>query len=191
MVTCLPVPSRPMDEHLLPGMALGQVHFLRLEEGKSPREEGEQPATTPGRKRAQLPEADQYDVFLAHNSQDKPDVLTVAESLKRRGIRPWIDAEQVPPGRWFQDIIQATIPNVKSAAIFIGPHGIGKWQAVEQRAFISQCVERGLPVIPVLLPGVDELPQDLLFLRELNWVRFEETAGRERSSRSVAVGHYG
>lgn len=27
-------------------------------------------------------------------------------------------------------------------------------------------------MIPVLLPGVDDIPKDMLFLKELNWVRF-------------------
>ena len=171
MLACAVAPD---GRTFVAGDSGGQVHFLRLEEGKPPRDEGEQPVTTPIKKRTQLPEATQYDVFLAHNNQDKPDVLTVAESLKRRGICPWIDVEQVPPGRWFQDIIQAAIPNVTSAAIFIGPHGVGKWQAVELRTFISQCVERGLPVIPVLLPGLNDPPRELLFLHELNWVKFRE-----------------
>ena len=80
--------------------------------------------------------------------------------------------EQIPPGRWFQDVIQQAIPQVKSAAIFIGPHGLGRWEVVELRSFVSQCVEQGLPLIPVLLPGVDEVPPEPVFLRQLSLVRF-------------------
>jgi CHASE2 domain-containing sensor protein len=116
-----------------------------------------------------------YDVFLAHNNQDKPAVLAIAAALKRRGLSPWIDVEQIPPGRWFQDVIQPAILEVRSTAIFLGPGGLGRWQALELRAFVSQCVERQMPVIPVLLPGVDEIPKSLVFLRELNWVRFHRS----------------
>lgn len=116
---------------------------------------------------------DEFDVFLAHNSLDKEDVLEICRALMSKGIHPWLDSEQIPPGQWFQDVIQDIIPRVKSAAIFIGRHGIGSWQAVELRAFISQCVERRIPVIPVLLPQTKEIPQELLFLRGLNYVRFE------------------
>ncbi|HUW61603.1 MAG TPA: hypothetical protein VMZ06_11395 [Candidatus Bathyarchaeia archaeon] len=42
----------------------------------------------------------------------------------------------------------------------------------ELRAFISQCVDRDIPVIPVLLPGVEDIPKPLIFLRELNAVKF-------------------
>lgn len=114
-----------------------------------------------------------FDVFLAHNSQDKPLVDQICKELKLRGLNPWLDNEQIPPGKWFQDVIQQAIPRVKSFAIIIGPHGLGRWQLVELRTFISQCVESGIPVIPVLLSGTKGLPTELLFLRELNAVRFD------------------
>jgi hypothetical protein len=114
----------------------------------------------------------QFDVFLAHNSQDKPQVRAIANKLKRRGIKVWIDEEQILPGRPFQDVIQQAIQNVKSAAIFIGSGGLGKWQILELRSLISRFVDADIPVIPVLLPGVEGIPGDLLFLQELNWVRF-------------------
>ncbi|MBV9471279.1 MAG: TIR domain-containing protein [Abitibacteriaceae bacterium] len=114
-----------------------------------------------------------FDVFMAHNSQDKIQVETIANELKTRGLNPWLDKEQVAPGRWFQDVIQQVIPDVKSAAIFIGPNGLGKWQVLELRSFISQCVTNNIPVIPVLLPGVHSLPSELLFLQELSYVRFD------------------
>lgn len=118
-------------------------------------------------------EKDEFDVFLAHNSVDKNEVLEICNALMSQGIHPWLDSEQIPPGQWFQDVIQSVIPRVKSAAILIGRHGIGRWQALELRAFISQCVERNIPVIPVLLPHTGGIPQELLFLRELNYVSFE------------------
>jgi hypothetical protein len=39
---------------------------------------------------------------------------------------------------------------------------LGRWQALELQTFISQCVERNIPVIPVLLLGVAEIPENLL-----------------------------
>jgi hypothetical protein len=113
-------------------------------------------------------------VYLEHNSEDKAEVLLVNEELKRRGIRPWIDVEEIPPGRWFQDVIQKAIPSVKSAAIFLGPHGIGRWQAAELRMFMAECVERGLFVIPILLPGVKGVPEEFQALRGLNLVKFHD-----------------
>ena len=98
-----------------------------------------------------------------------------------RGLNPWLDVEQIPPGRWFQDVIQEAIPNVKSAAIIIGPNNLGRWQALELRTFIGQCVDKSIPVIPVLLPGVETVPDNLLFLRELSWVKFERSINEEEA----------
>jgi small GTP-binding protein len=117
----------------------------------------------------------EFDVFLAHNARDKALVLTIANELRRRGLAPWLDAEQVAPGRWFQDVIQSAIPKVKSAAIILGPNGIGRWEALELRTFISECIDRALPVIPVLLPGLAAIPEDMRFLRELNLVQFSSS----------------
>ena len=46
---------------------------------------------------------------------------------------------------------------------------------MELRSFISRCVEADIPVIPVLLPNVDNIPENLLFLKELNWVKFSQS----------------
>ena len=61
---------------------------------------------------------------------------------------------------------------MRAALIVIGPQGLGRWQALEVRSFVQQAVERRTPVIPVLLPGVAEIPADLLWLRQLHCVRF-------------------
>ena len=114
----------------------------------------------------------QFDVFMAHNSKDKPQVLEIAEQLKQRGLKPWIDIEQIPPGESFQKVIQQAIPNVKSAAIFFGLEGTGNWQEEEIPVILTQSRKANIPVIPVLLPGVNQLPDDLLFLSERNWVAF-------------------
>lgn len=115
-----------------------------------------------------------FDIFLAHNNTDKKEVIKLAEQLRTRGLKPWLDIEQIPPGRWFQEVIEGAIHRVKSAAIIIGPGGLGKWQILELNAFISRCLDGDIPVIPVLLPGVATLPSNLLFLKELTWVKFSE-----------------
>jgi hypothetical protein len=118
---------------------------------------------------------EQFDVFLAHNSLDKPEVKVIAAALRQRNLKPWIDDEQIQPGRPFQDEIQQAIPLVKSAAIFISLHGLGRWQSWELKALIDQCVERNIPVIPVLLPGVQEIPEKFIFLKQFRWVSFSQS----------------
>jgi TIR domain-containing protein len=111
--------------------------------------------------------------------------LRLSQELRLQGIHPWVDVEQVPPGRSFQDVIQSAVRTVKTAAIIIGGAGLGRWQALELRTFMNRCVEQGIPLIPVLLPGVTVIPDGLEFLRELNHVKFGEDVTEEGLSRLV------
>jgi len=123
----------------------------------------------------------QFDVFLAHSSKDKPLIRQIYRQLKARGIKPWLDEEEIAPGTQFQDEIQQAIGQIKTAAICIGEGDLGRWQALELKAFISQCVERNIPVIPVLLPDVESIPNSLLFLKEFHAVFFREDIHDERA----------
>lgn len=116
-----------------------------------------------------------FDVFLAHNSKDKALVSRIAEHLKRRGIYPWLDQEQVPPGRRFQKLLQEAIRRAPAVAMFIGANGLGPWQDLELDTFIQECVRKKIPIIPVLLPGQDSIPRALRFLRGFTIVRFAKT----------------
>jgi hypothetical protein len=43
-------------------------------------------------------QAEIFDVFLCHNSEDKPAVREISKKLVKEGIKPWMDEEQIPPG---------------------------------------------------------------------------------------------
>ena len=122
-----------------------------------------------------------FDVFMAHSNKDKPLIRQIYWRLKERGILPWLDEEEIPPGTRFIEEIRQAIGQIKTAAIFIGQEGLGPWQALELETFISQCVERGIPVIPVLLPNVKEIPKNLIFLKTFNAVLFQTSIDDERA----------
>jgi len=114
-------------------------------------------------------EAGEFDVFLCHNGADKQVVRWTAECLRKRGIRPWLDEAELPPGRSWQEELEQQIEHIKTVAVFVGPNGLGPWQNWEMRAFLSEFTQRRCPVIPVLLPGAAE--SDLpVFLKRLTWV---------------------
>jgi hypothetical protein len=130
----------------------------------------------------------EFDVFMAHNADDKESVRSICQSLQMHGIYPWIDVEQIRPGTSFQKGIQSAIRKVQAAAIVLGPAGVGRWQDIEIPTIIEQAVKRGIPVIPVLLPGLERIPDDLLFLEQLNYVKFEETVREEAALQQLISG---
>jgi WD40 repeat protein len=115
----------------------------------------------------------EFDAFIAYNSADSEAAEVLSDRLRDAGLNPWLDKERIPPGRWVQDVLQDAIGRSASAVICLGPQGLGKWQAVELRTFVSECIDRDIPVIPTLIPGA-EFPKDALFLKELEYVRFHK-----------------
>lgn len=117
---------------------------------------------------------DEFDVFLCHNSADKTEVQRVADRLRAAGLKPWLDRDQLRPGFPAARGLQDQVSKVKAAAVFVGSSGIGPWQAVEILAFLGELVDRGCPVIPVLLPGCPEKPALPPFLKMNTWVDLRE-----------------
>ncbi|MDF1816420.1 MAG: toll/interleukin-1 receptor domain-containing protein [Verrucomicrobiales bacterium] len=92
-------------------------------------------------------------VFLSHNSKDKSFVAEVASSLKKRGIGVWLDQWDLRPGTNWVWELQRIIEECRSAAIFFGGNGLGKWQEKEISALIIEEVDRSLALVSVILPG--------------------------------------
>jgi DNA-binding response OmpR family regulator len=119
-------------------------------------------------------EAGEFDVFLCHNSEDKPEVKEIGRRLAEQGILPWLDEWNLRPGLPWQIALEHQIEKIKAAAVFVGKNGIGPWQENELNAFLREFVARKCSVIPVLLssaPGEPKLP---IFLRNMTWVDFRK-----------------
>ena len=109
-----------------------------------------------------------FDVFLCHNSQDKPAVRELAQNLKDLGLLAWIDEEQLLPGDVVQEKLERAIRRAGAVIVCIGPHGLGRWQQVEYHTVYERLIDLSekdgdggfrtsdqLRVIPVLLPGAE------------------------------------
>jgi len=126
------------------------------------------------------------DVFIAYNHEDKEQVVELAETLKSHGVNPWFDREIVP-GVPFAAEIQSAIDNAKATAIILGKSGIGNWQQLEVNSCVDQYAKERKPLIPVLLPGVTELPA-LPFIRQFNWVSFQERVDEPEAISQLVAG---
>jgi GTPase SAR1 family protein len=115
-----------------------------------------------------------FDVFLCHNSADKPKVKKIGEQLLKRGILPWLDEWELQPGVSWINVIDKQIDNLKSAAVFVGRDGIGPWHRQEMEAILLELVERDCRLIPVLLQDAPPAPRLPVFLRKMTWVDFRK-----------------
>jgi TIR domain len=114
----------------------------------------------------------EFDVFLAHNSADKHQVEMIGGLLRDRGLNPWLDKWNLPPGRRFAEEIELLLPQTKSVAVFVGKDGTGPWHKMEMYAALELFAQHKRPLIPVLLPGAPREPALPLFIRQIGWVRF-------------------
>jgi hypothetical protein len=121
----------------------------------------------------------EYDVFLSHNSADKPAVEELARRLEdEAGLRPFLDRWHLIPGDPWQEALEDALKQSRTCAIFIGPRGISPWEHEEMRAAIDQRVaDQAFRVIPVQLPGAERGKRGRLppFLVRATWVEFRES----------------
>lgn len=110
------------------------------------------------------------DVFLSHNSQDKPAVRLLNKDLQAAGLSTWLDESNLPVGQPWIDEIEAALKSTRSIIVAIGKHALGPWETPEMRAALIEMVRRKVPVIPLLLPDAPESVELPLFLQTLTWV---------------------
>ncbi|WP_165742084.1 toll/interleukin-1 receptor domain-containing protein [Candidatus Thiosymbion oneisti] len=111
-----------------------------------------------------------FDVFLSHNSSDKPTVRALKQALTEQGLKCWLDEEQLRPGLSWQDLLEQAIKTCGSVAVCIAADGLGPWQDQEMQAALRLAVKDGCPIIPVLLPEAPSKPELPLFLGNRIWV---------------------
>ena len=54
----------------------------------------------------------------------------IAESLRDRGYKVWLDEWELVPGRPWQEAIEEIIASVRSSAVLVGKDGLGPWEIV-------------------------------------------------------------
>jgi WD40 repeat protein len=113
-----------------------------------------------------------YDVFLSYNSKDRAAVAAIAERLRVEGVLAWFDTRDIGAGRRWQDELERQIRKVGAGAVFVGPHGLGPWQDMEQQALVNESAKRAFRIVPVLLPRVRDDVELPVFLGQWQVVDF-------------------
>jgi hypothetical protein len=113
-----------------------------------------------------------FDVFLCYNRADKLAVRAIAKELASHNVRFFLDENENAPGQVWTEHVERALDSAPSFAIFLGPAGIGKWQATEIQNISEARMERACNVIPVFLPDARDSAKAPMQLAGLTWVDF-------------------
>ena len=90
-----------------------------------------------------------YDVFLSHNSREKPLVERLARRLRDAGLEVWFDAWCLTAGERWQDELALGVRASRTCAILIGGHDVGDWEREEVHLAVDRAAKhRGLADVP-------------------------------------------
>lgn len=125
-------------------------------------------------------------VFLCHASADKPKVRELYRYLKRRGVQPWLDAEDLLPGQNWQVEIPKALETSDAIIICLSKGSIDKEGYVQKE--IRFALDRALNMpegriflIPARLEECD-LPHSL---STYQWVDLFDEAGHDKLMKSL------
>src|ERR1700731_4420070 len=116
----------------------------------------------------------EYDIFLSHNSNDKPRVRRLAERLKQAGLRVWFDEWVIQPGDDIYLAIEHGLQASRVQVLCLSQAALGSdWVALERSTVLFRDpTNAGRRFIPLLLTDC-ELPDTL---RRYKYVDFREEA---------------
>jgi TIR domain len=118
----------------------------------------------------------EYDAFICHNSLDKPAMKAMVAELAARGVRAFLDENDLAVGQSWIDEVEAILRRCRAMIVVVGPHGLGSWQKREIVAILHEQERRRCAVIPVFLPEVPPGTSLPLFLSGLTWVDFRKAS---------------
>jgi len=116
-----------------------------------------------------------FDVFISYKSIDKHWVARLRDELQQRGLKVWLDQDQIRPGDLFVDALENGLESSRSVALIVSPEAMASgWVREEYSRALSlaQSSDQPLQLIPVLLRD-SELPG---FLANRNFVDFRDEA---------------
>ena len=93
-----------------------------------------------------------YDVFLSHNSADKPRVRQLAERLKAAGLRVWFDEWSIAPGEDIYLAIERGLETSRTLVLFLSSAALSSnWVSLERSTVLfrdpTNSERRFLPVL--------------------------------------------
>lgn len=128
-------------------------------------------------------------IFLAHASEDKPQVRQLYNDLKARGFDPWLDDVDLIPGKNWREEIPKAIKNAAVCLACLSKRSVEKKSYVQREFRYAFSAYADLPpgtiyLIPVRLDDCEvpdlRIAELELNLRDLHWVDLFAESGFEK-----------
>jgi len=118
-----------------------------------------------------------YDAFLSYKSNDHNLANRLKKDLQRRGVRLWLDQDDIKPGDEFPDALKDGIQTSRRLVLLVTPESLrSKWVQSEIRRARKMEVKWKKKIIPLLfrdatLPPDLEKRQRIDFRRDTDFAR--------------------
>jgi len=124
-----------------------------------------------------------YDTIFVYHPDSKHNVTQIAKTLLKWGVY-----SAVPnPRADLPDIARQPLPKTIQVILVIFDQHV--WDTGEFLQFVQMTEDMGIPTVPVLLPNAGQVPEDLMYRRDLDWVYFFDSldeAGEEFAYQELA-----
>jgi|ERR1044071_4318510 hypothetical protein len=126
-----------------------------------------------------------FDVFIGHNSKDKPRVRNLAERLRDDGVRVWYDEWEVRAGDVIIQKVESGLEVARKFMLAISAHAFDSdWVSLERTtAMHRDPMNKESRFIPLLLEDCD-MPDTIRRLRYVDW-RAESDDEYEKLVRAI------
>ncbi len=126
-------------------------------------------------------------IFLAHASEDKPQVMTLYDKLKSAGYQPWLDKKNLIPGQNWRNEIPKAIRNSDIFLACLSSRSVSKRGYIQKEFKLALDVYAEMPseaifIIPLRFDDCDIPDLQSEYggkLRDIHWLDYWESDGFE------------
>jgi hypothetical protein len=122
-----------------------------------------------------------FDVFLSYHSGDAAWVAALKDALVSKGLRVWLDSEQIRPGDQYPGALARAIDSVRSVVVVLSPGSVASTWVEEE---YNLALAKRAHVIAALIDDAE--PPG--FLGGRTWVDFRDEANFDASLDQLVFG---
>src|SRR5262245_60242341 len=98
------------------------------------------------------PHMKDFDIFLSYKSDDSKWVERLKTDLQKRGVRVWLDRDEIRPGDLFAAALENGLETSRTVGLVVTPGSVSSgWVKEEYYRAVSLTKKSGLQLIPILL----------------------------------------